>query len=256
MHPEILKWPNSFFYNNRLQPIMTNIVNDFPIDPFQMISYGNVKQMENVNIMLIIDVLLGYIDPQTNSVGIICTSLQQKSIMQNRLKWFLSVGKRSAAFSLKLFNSFRDHNHRYITTSSADESHLVEKDVIIIWISKAHGLSHLCNQTLFNRAVTRAKQSLLICGADLMSYKVSLFVAFFHSQNIEEFNFLMKQSRPTWKSLLENAQQRKCFHHIKNVLRTANISNILRKKCLNNWRETIAHMVLIYAHLVFSYKSL
>lgn len=55
---------------------------------------------------------------------------------------------------------------------SADESSLSERDVIIIWINKEFGLRHLCGQNTLNRAMTRARHSLLIFGGDLMAYKV------------------------------------------------------------------------------------
>lgn len=47
-----------------------------------------------------------------------------------------------------------------------------ERDVVIIWISKEHGMCHLVNEQILNMAVTRAKKCLLICGADLAAYKV------------------------------------------------------------------------------------
>lgn len=47
-----------------------------------------------------------------------------------------------------------------------------EKDVIIIWVSEDYGISHLAHQQILNAAVTRARKSLVICGANLTSYKV------------------------------------------------------------------------------------
>lgn len=73
-----------------------------------------------------------------------------------------------------LFHFLRDYP--YISSHSAD-SYMGEKDVVIIWISEEHGISLLAHQQILNFAVTRAKKCLLICGANLTTYKVNFHVA-------------------------------------------------------------------------------
>lgn len=75
------------------------------------------------------------------------------------------------------FCCFRDYP--YITTYTAD-TYMGEKDVVIIWISEEHGINHLAHQQILNVAVTRAKKCLLICGANLTTYKVNFLVDDFH----------------------------------------------------------------------------
>lgn len=85
MHPEILKWPNSYFYNNRLCIPRSKNTDTFPIVPYKIISYDPIN-MESDNVMLIIKALLTYIDWNTQPIGVICTNFKQNSIMQNKLR--------------------------------------------------------------------------------------------------------------------------------------------------------------------------
>lgn len=139
----------------------------FPIMPYRVISYSRIV-MESDNIMLIIKVLLKFIDYNAHSIGVICSNFKQNSIMANKLRYIFS--KINFAWLVICAINFREHP--YITTNTV-ESYVTEKDVIIIWISREHGMCHLANQKLLNLAVTRAKKSLLICGTDLLAYKVS-----------------------------------------------------------------------------------
>lgn len=101
MHPEIMKWPNHYFYNNRLHAAASKTPDNFPIVPFKMLSYAPLL-VESDNIMLIIDVLVGHIDAKNHSIGILCTSPKQKLVMQNKLKlkWFPFFFKFSCTSSL------------------------------------------------------------------------------------------------------------------------------------------------------------
>lgn len=84
MHPEILKWPNLYFYNNRLRAVASKTADNFPIVPFKIISYSPID-MESDNIMMIIDILSGHNVDKSCSIGIICASPQQKLNMQSKL---------------------------------------------------------------------------------------------------------------------------------------------------------------------------
>lgn len=99
-----------------------------------------------------------------------------------------------------IYYFYRDY--KSVTTNVA-ESYMDEKDVVIIWISEEYGLRSLAHQQILNIAVTRAKKSLVICGANLDFYKViyillllpflsnhffffiSFFVLFTESTNIQ-----------------------------------------------------------------------
>ncbi|XP_037044437.1 helicase sen1-like isoform X2 [Bradysia coprophila] len=187
---EILLWPNHQFYKNRLVPHASVKDNSFPIAPYKVISYSLDKGVkESDNIMLVVKVLLGHVDWHAHSVGMICTNFKQNSILKNKLKAY-----------------------PYIATNSA-ESYIGEKDVVIIWISGEHGISHLAHQQVLNAAVTRARKSLLICGANLTGYK----------------------NRPVWRSLLENANQRNCLQHFK-VLTASKVCHTLSRNVVVNGR--------------------
>lgn len=87
LQQEILMWPNHQFYKNRLVPHASVIDNRFPIVPYKIISYSlDNRAKETDNIMLVIKVLLGHVDWQTHSLGMICTNFKQNSILKNRLK--------------------------------------------------------------------------------------------------------------------------------------------------------------------------
>ncbi|KAG4070937.1 hypothetical protein HA402_001374 [Bradysia odoriphaga] len=182
MHPEIGLWPNTYFYNNVLHQAASNLLDNLPIVPYKIISYA--PGMESDNIMFVVNYLCSNIDSNKYSIGVICTNSKDSTVMRNKLS-----------------------DHPQVGVYPVYESHLVERDVVIIWISKEHGMSHLADSTLFNRAVTRARRSLLICGADLALYK----------------------SRPMWKSMLEDAQERKCYVHLKKFLQSK-LNTLLRRK--------------------------
>lgn len=108
--------------------------------------------------------------------------LQTKQQIEERtkVKFFWRFRILLAFLIVSLFN-FTHRDYPYITTNTAD-SYMGEKDVVIIWISEEHGLSHLAHQQTLNAAVTRARKCLLICGANLTSYKVLSFSLIFTNQ--------------------------------------------------------------------------
>lgn len=85
---------------------------------------------------------------------------------------------------------FRDYQKIAIYTA---EQYIGEKDVIIIWISEEHGISNLANPQLLNVAVTRARKSLLICGANLMAYKVNRFLLAVQVAQVIKFRFCLNR---------------------------------------------------------------
>lgn len=89
MHPEILKWPNSHFYNNSVHQNVSNGSASFPIVPYKIISYSPVE-MDSDYIRVVVNALLNHLDPKKYSIGIIATDFQQKKTMQNKLRWVLS----------------------------------------------------------------------------------------------------------------------------------------------------------------------
>lgn len=85
MNPEILKWPNSYFYNNSVHQNVSKGADSFPIVPYKIISYSPV-QVESDYIRVVVNVLLNHLDRKKYSIGIITTDFQQKMIMQNKLR--------------------------------------------------------------------------------------------------------------------------------------------------------------------------
>ncbi|KAJ6641516.1 Helicase SEN1 [Pseudolycoriella hygida] len=200
MHQEILMWPNCQFYKNRLVP--HNIVKDdnFPITPYKLLSYSVDKgSKESEQIMLIIEVLLNHV-ARSHSIGIMCTNFKQDSVLRNKLR-----------------------DHPYITTHIA-ESYVGEKDVVVIWISEEHGIRHLAQPQILNTAVTRAKKSLLICGANLSSYK----------------------NRPVWRSLLENANHRNLLQHCNKLTKAKVCSSLLNVLLRTNFHAAEIYITARY----------
>lgn len=87
IHQEILMWPNRQFYKSRLVPHAIVKDDSFPITPYKLISYNLDKGMkESENIMLVIKVLMGHVDWNAHSFGMICTNFKQNSILKNKLR--------------------------------------------------------------------------------------------------------------------------------------------------------------------------
>lgn len=85
---EILMWPNHQFYKGRLVPHISTVKDDsFPVAPYKLISYSldkAVKEMENV--MVLVKVLLGHVDWNAYTFGVICTNYKQQSILKIELR--------------------------------------------------------------------------------------------------------------------------------------------------------------------------
>lgn len=87
LHQEILMWPNQQFYKNCLVPHDMTKNDNFPIAPYKIISYGSDRsKKESDNIRLVLKVLLGHVDWQANSFGMICTNFKQNSKLKNELR--------------------------------------------------------------------------------------------------------------------------------------------------------------------------
>lgn len=87
MQQEILSWPNYEFYKNRLVPHASVKGNGFPIAPYKVISYGVDKGVkETDNMLSIVRVIMGHVDWQAHSFGVICANFKQQSVLKNKLR--------------------------------------------------------------------------------------------------------------------------------------------------------------------------
>uniref|UniRef100_A0A1A9V7K9 AAA+ ATPase domain-containing protein n=1 Tax=Glossina austeni TaxID=7395 RepID=A0A1A9V7K9_GLOAU len=150
MHPEICKWPNLYFYKNKLidggntrklqMPIKSFIV--LSLDYTQNDHCGNGKisnSMEAEFVAKLLKALDDYIPNKSNSYGVITPYAQHRQILHTAI----------------------------------------------------NGIGFLASPQRLNVAITRPKKCLILCG-----------------------NFKNLETVPAWRSLLDNARERKLFYEI------------------------------------------
>ncbi|XP_037044454.1 uncharacterized protein LOC119080290 isoform X2 [Bradysia coprophila] len=180
MHPDILHWPNQYFYKNQLTsadqtdkfPLKLKPYTVFNLNYVQSLHTGQ-KHISNVDeakfVRNLLDFLLTKADPKTYTYGIISAYSQQKNDLA------------------KVLSS----THPYVTVNTIDSCQGQERDIVIISIARTRGIGFLAIRQRLNVALTRAKKMLILCG-----------------------NFNSLQSHPMWTSLLDDARNRKLYIHL------------------------------------------
>ncbi|XP_055627516.1 uncharacterized protein LOC129769334 isoform X2 [Toxorhynchites rutilus septentrionalis] len=181
MHPEILKWPNEYFYDGKLtsEPKSTSF-NSFPFKPYTVFSLEyqqNMTQMEhqiynNDEIQFVLKLLtemIQYCERHT-SIAIITPYTRHKRECEKFL------------FKKKITQ---------VSVLSIDSVQGQEYDVVIISLARTVGTGFLDSPQRLNVALTRARKCLIMCG-----------------------NFYDLKDVPVWSALLQDAEDRKLLYHI------------------------------------------
>ncbi|XP_065075593.1 uncharacterized protein Setx isoform X2 [Ochlerotatus camptorhynchus] len=181
MHPEILKWPNEFFYDGKLtsDPRATKC-DGFPFKPYTVFSLEcqqNQTQMEhqiynNEEIHFVLKLLteiMQYCDRHT-SIAIITPYTRHKRECEK----FLHAKSITQ-----------------VSVLSIDSVQGQEYDVVIISLARTIGTGFLGNPQRLNVALTRARKCLVMCG-----------------------NFYDLRDANVWSELLKDAEERQLLYHI------------------------------------------
>ncbi|XP_055374118.1 uncharacterized protein LOC129607268 [Condylostylus longicornis] len=177
MHPEICKWPNSYFYRNRL--MNDDITTSFTpiLKPYTIIELNFNQNKSSTNgiencseadfIVKLVQGLVELMPVQKFSYGIItpynlhCHNLREK------------IRKEKLDIEVNTIDSYQGK----------------EKDVIIISNARTQGIGFLNEICRLNVALTRAKKCLILCG---------------NFQHLSDIN--------VWKSLISDAKKRKLYY--------------------------------------------
>lgn len=181
MHPEILKWPNEFFYEGKLtSDTRATKCDAFPFKPYTVFSLEyqqNHTQMEhqiynNEEIQFVLKLLteiIKYCDRHT-SIAVITPYSRHKRECE---KYLLA------------------NNIKQVSVQSIDSVQGQEYDVVVISLARTIGTGFLDNPQRLNVALTRARKCLVMCG-----------------------NFYDLREANVWSALLKDAEQRKLYYHI------------------------------------------
>ncbi|KAK3926941.1 Helicase sen1 [Frankliniella fusca] len=197
MHPEILRWPNEYFYKGLLKTPdslstcrMSKVIPYAVLSlPFQQDRQGEVNVDEAKLVVQLAQVLL-----------------DRKAIPQSGFKVGIVTpyqSQRRTIHSLLQERPIRD----FVEVNTIDSFQGQEKDVTIISCVRTKGIGFLSDQQRLNVALTRAKYAEFICG-----------------------NFSSLDRDQMWNSLTTDAKQRKCFHEIRSHCQDDELWNYVFQK--------------------------
>lgn len=197
MHPEILRWPNKYFYNRRLKtPDAILTCRESRILPYCVLSLpftqdprGEVNQDEAKFVLQLAEVVLEKkaVSLQDFKVGIVTPYHNQRRLIQTMLQ----------------DRPCRD----MLEVNTIDSYQGQERDVIILSCVRTNGVGFLSDRQRINVALTRAKYALFICG-----------------------NFLSLDRDSMWNNLLSDARQRNVYIDLRSQLQNEDLWKCIRKR--------------------------
>ncbi|KOX75801.1 putative helicase senataxin [Melipona quadrifasciata] len=185
MQHDISSWPNKFIYGGKIKDAVE--YNDkFPFYPYRILNLNTNQNDNNSNdkeadfIANILYCMLNFANldnwESDISYGILTPYNNQKSIIQTKIDQILPNNvKKKIRLEVNTVDSFQGQ----------------ECDVIIISCVRSHKIGFLSDRQRLCVALTRAKQSLIICG---------------------NFNAFMRY--PMWNSLIADAKSRRVFFNV------------------------------------------
>ncbi|XP_055607077.1 uncharacterized protein LOC129754863 [Uranotaenia lowii] len=203
MHPEILKWPNDFFYNGILttDPKTTNF-DEFPFEPYTVCSLEYEKNSSPIELkitdraefrfaLMLVCELSQYCEQHTTIVLIAPQGWQQycKKYLHNK-------------------------HITQVLVKTVDSAQGQEFDVVVLPLPCTGGAGFLDTLNRINIALTRAKKCLIMCGT---------------------LTNLMENA--IWKLLFRDAKLRNRIYDIKE----SDLENeeVFTRKVINRLRKTI-----------------
>uniref|UniRef100_A0A1B6CQI3 FHA domain-containing protein n=1 Tax=Clastoptera arizonana TaxID=38151 RepID=A0A1B6CQI3_9HEMI len=193
MHPDIAHWPSTFFYNNLLLTDMKlKDSRKCELLPFVVLSHeftqnqeGELNSGEVDLIKHLIKILKSRRGCKHFSVGVITPYNKQRSVLSNYC----------------ISTTFKE-----IEVGTVDSFQGKERDIIIFSCVRTDGIGFLNDPQRLNVALTRAKNSLIVCG-----------------------NFKSLEGDHSWASLLRNAQERNLLKKVPSCLNDKNCFDLIKK---------------------------
>ncbi|XP_053684099.1 uncharacterized protein LOC128734108 isoform X2 [Sabethes cyaneus] len=181
MHPEILKWPNEFFYEGKLtSDLQSTKCDEFPFKPYTVFS-------------------LEYQQNQTQSEHQIYNDEEIKFVLK-LLSEIMKFCERHTSIAIitpytrhkkEIEKDLRSRRITQVSVLSIDSVQGQEYDVVIISLARSLGMGFLDSPQRLNVALTRARKCLILCG-----------------------NFADLQAIELWSALLKDAEDRKLLFNI------------------------------------------
>lgn len=174
MHPDILHWPNQYFYKNQLTSADQTSKFALKLKPYTVFNLnyvqsqhnGHQKHISNVDeakfVRNLLDFLLTQANPKNFTYGIISAYSQQKNDLAQELRYEVSRLFGKSKFKMKIH--FPSKTHPYVTVNTIDSCQGQERDIVIISIARTRGIGFLAIRQRLNVALTRAKKMLILCG--------------------------------------------------------------------------------------------
>uniref|UniRef100_A0A1Q3G116 FHA domain-containing protein n=1 Tax=Culex tarsalis TaxID=7177 RepID=A0A1Q3G116_CULTA len=181
MHPEIVKWPNEYFYEGKLKsnPEATKC-DGFPFKPYTVFGLEYSQNMtqsahqiynhEEIEFVLKLLTEIMQCCHRHTTIAIITPYTRHK----REIEKFLAAKKITQ-----------------VSVLSIDSVQGQEYDVVIISLARSVGTGFLGSPQRLNVALTRARKCLILCG-----------------------NFADLKDNNVWSSLLEDAEKRKLYYPI------------------------------------------
>ncbi|XP_030572366.1 uncharacterized protein LOC115771005 [Drosophila novamexicana] len=181
MHPEICRWPNSYFYDNQLVNATCTERLISPLIPYCVINLSYTRDTNDASSRSISN------DEEARFVA----------------KLLIEMDKLMPAkhFSYGLITPYSNHcytlsqvipGHMKIIPQTVDAYQGQERDVVILSNARTRGVGFLTNYQRLNVAITRPQRCLVICG-----------------------NFDDLQSVKIWRHLLDDARKRGVYFDLK-----------------------------------------
>ncbi|EDW18602.2 uncharacterized protein Dmoj_GI11996 [Drosophila mojavensis] len=177
MHPEICKWPNSYFYDNQLVNAECTHKLISPFIPYCVINLSYTKDTNDASSRSISN------DEEARFVAKLLLEMD-KLMPVKHFHYGLISPYSSHCYTLSQLIP----SHMKITPQTVDAFQGQERDVIILSNARTRGVGFLTNYQRLNVAITRPTRCLIICG-----------------------NFDDLQSVNIWRHLLDDARKRNVY---------------------------------------------
>ncbi|KAH8365769.1 hypothetical protein KR093_004239 [Drosophila rubida] len=181
MHPEICRWPNSYFYHDQLVNAENTKLLTSPIIPYCVVNLSYTKETNDRNSRSISNY------EEAHFVSKLLTELN-KHMPTTRYRYGLITPYSSQCSVLNEVIP----SHMMIIPQTVDAYQGQERDVIIISNARTRGVGFLSNFQRLNVAITRPRRCLIICG-----------------------NFDDLKAVDMWRHLLDDARNRQIYFNLK-----------------------------------------
>ncbi|GBP64514.1 Probable helicase MAGATAMA 3 [Eumeta japonica] len=184
MHPEIADYPNRAFYAGKIQNKYTPR-SDLNLPPYKVLfitssesehgSAQTINDKEAWAVTRLVTSLYFMLQPKKMSLAVITPYVAQKELIKYKLRITLNVNDGELPVEVNTVDSFQGQ----------------ERDVVVVSLTRRHGVGFLHDAGRMNVMLTRAKHSLLICI---------------------DPNAL--QDNKQWKTLIDDAKKRKLYRYL------------------------------------------